>query len=269
MPDRDDLQADLILIAEAARAAGDIARAFWQRAPKVWEKDAGAGPVTEADLAINDMLMERLRGARPGYGWLSEETPDDGSRLGPGPVFILDPLDGTRSFIAGERTFAHSIAVARGGQVVAGAVFLPIAERLYTATQGGPALCNGDPIAAASPPTVDSATLLTARRNMTPEHWKDGILPPVRREFRASLAYRLCLVAEGRFDAMLSPGPTWEWDVAAGALIAERAGACVTDRRGERLRFNRPDPRTPGIVAAGERVHDALIAGLAPVPCLP
>lgn len=269
MPDRDRHTADLRLIADAARAAGDIARQFWKRSPRVWEKDEGAGPVTEADLAINDMLMDRLRGARPDYGWLSEETPDDTARLGPGPVFILDPLDGTRAFIAGERTFAHSIAVAIAGQVVAGAVFLPIADRLYSATLHGPALCNGAAIAATSPRTVENATLLTAKRNMTPDQWKDGILPPVRRDFRASLAYRLCLVAEGRFDAMLSPGPTWEWDVAAGALIAERAGARVTDRRGERLHFNRPDPRTPGIVAAGAVVHGALVGSLAPAPGLP
>lgn len=269
MPDRDDHRADLTLIADAARAAGDIARQFWKRAPQVWEKDEGAGPVTEADLAINDMLMDRLRGARPDYGWLSEETPDDAARLGDGPVFILDPLDGTRAFIAGERTFAHSIAVAMEGQIVAGAVYLPITDRLYTATRRGPALCNGAPIGVSSPRTVDSATLLTAKRNMMPEHWKGGIVPPIRRDFRASLAYRLCLVAEGRFDAMLSPGPTWEWDVAAGALIAERAGARVTDRRGDRLHFNRPDPRTPGIVAAGDVVHGALVAGLAAMPGLP
>jgi len=269
LPDRDAHQPDLTLIADAARDAGEIARRFWKRSPQVWEKDAGAGPVTEADLAINDMLMDRLRKARPDYGWLSEETPDDAARLGAGPVFILDPLDGTRAFIAGERTFAHSIAVAFHGQVVAGAVFLPIDDRLYTATLHGPAFCNGAALAATSPRKVESATLLTAKRNMAPDHWKDGIVPPVRRDFRASLAYRLCLVAEGRFDAMLSPGPTWEWDVAAGTLIAQRAGARVTDRRGATLHFNRPDPRTPGIVAAGDVVHDALVAGLAPVPSLP
>lgn len=264
MPEHDGHQADLDLITDAARAAGDIARRFWKRAPRVWEKDAGAGPVTEVDLAINDMLAGRLRNARPGYGWLSEETPDDAARLSRSPVFILDPLDGTRAFIAGEPTFAHSIAVAVAGRVVAGAVYLPIVDRLYTATLHGPALCNGAAVAVATPASVDSATLLTAKRSMMPEHWKDGIVPPLRRDFRTSLAYRLCLVAEGRFDAMLSPGLTWEWDVAAGSLIAERAGARVTDRRGGDLHFNRPDPRTPGIVAAGALMHRTLVAGLAP-----
>mgnify|MGYP001161693383 CR=1 FL=1 len=269
MPDRDAHQADLTLIAQAARDAGDIARRFWKRAPKVWEKDAGAGPVTEADLAVNEMLMDRLRAARPDYGWLSEETPDDGARLGAGRVFILDPLDGTRAFIAGEPTFAHSIAVVAAGKVVAGAVFLPVSDLLYTATLNGPALCNGAPIAASAPRMLEQATLLTARRNMAPELWLNAVVPPLRRDFRASLAYRLCLVAEGRFDAMLAPGPTWEWDVAAGALIAGRAGANVTDRQGCSLRFNRPDPRTPGVVAAGDMVHAAIVAGLAPAPGQP
>ena len=137
MPDLDAHQADLTLIAQAARDAGDIARRFWKRAPKVWEKDAGAGPVTEADLAINEMLMDRLRAARPGYGWLSEETPDDGARLGAGTVFILDPLDGTRAFIAGEPTFAHSIAVVAAGKGVGNGFRLNGGRRRITGRRNG------------------------------------------------------------------------------------------------------------------------------------
>ena len=117
MPGPDEL--DLALIAGAARAAGEIARGYWRKSPKVWDKGEGHGPVTEADLAINGMLEARLRGARPGYGWLSEETPDTPDRLAARRVFVLDPLDGTRAFIEGDKTFAHSIAVIEDGAPVA------------------------------------------------------------------------------------------------------------------------------------------------------
>ncbi|MFM7446032.1 MAG: inositol monophosphatase family protein, partial [Tabrizicola sp.] len=119
---------------------------YWRKDPKSWEKPGEQGPVSEADLAVNEALARRLRSARPEYGWLSEETPDDAARLGCTAVFILDPIDGTRAFLAGEETFAVSLAVAREGRPVAGVVFLPAMDRLYSATAGGAALCNGQVI---------------------------------------------------------------------------------------------------------------------------
>jgi myo-inositol-1(or 4)-monophosphatase len=75
---------------------------FFRRDPRRWDKPGEAGPVTEADLAVDALLKRSLRAARPGYGWLSEETPDDDARLSHDRVFILDPIDGTRAFIAGD-----------------------------------------------------------------------------------------------------------------------------------------------------------------------
>lgn len=95
---------DLALLTGAAEEAGRIAKRYWRRDPKVWEKP-GQGPVTEADLAVNRMLMAELRAARPDYGWLSEETPDDSARRDHEHVFIVDPIDGTRAFVAGEAHF--------------------------------------------------------------------------------------------------------------------------------------------------------------------
>ena len=117
--------ADLPLLIEAAREAGRIARSF-NGAAKSWNKPGDAGPVTEADLAVNDMLEERLLAARPGYGWLSEETQDTPERLAREKVFIVDPIDGTRSFVEGDDSWAHSLAVAENGIVTAGVVFLPM-----------------------------------------------------------------------------------------------------------------------------------------------
>jgi myo-inositol-1(or 4)-monophosphatase len=251
--------ADLDLLVDAARAAGAIALRYFKRSPKVWDKDDGAGPVTEADLAVNAMLVERLRTARPGYGWLSEETPDSADRLTSERVFIIDPIDGTRAFIDGQDSFAHSLAVVDRDVVVAGAVYIPAKNRMYAATRNGPATCNGAVIEASGTGGIVGATLLTSKPNMADVHWPGGV-PGVERAFRPSLAYRLCLVAEGRFDAMLAFRPTWEWDIAAGALIAARAGAVASDGHGGMLQFNRPDPRTDGVMVAGPALHGALMA---------
>ena len=253
MPER-----DLALLTDAARAAGEIALRHWKQTPQVWEKP-GLGPATEADLAVNDMLVHALRKARPDYGWLSEETPDDTARLEAQNVFIIDPIDGTRAFIAGEDTFSHSLAVARGGQIVAAVVYLPVLDRLYTATNLGPALRDGQPIAASTRPSSTGATMLITQPALQPDLWPGGI-PPVKRAFRASLAYRLCLVAEGRHDGMATFRPTWEWDCAAGSLIAARAGAVVSDGQGLTAGFNRPSPQLPGLIAASPGLHAELVA---------
>ena len=256
MPGPED---DLALLVDAARAAGPVAMAHWRQSPRVWDKPGSAGPVTEADLAVGRLLGETLRRARPGYVWLSED-PDDApaGRRRRDRVFIVDPIDGTRAFIAGEAHFSHAIAVAEGGRVTAAVVFLPALDRIYAAHAGGPATCNGAAIAASAAPLAESRVLASAAA-LAPDLWPGGV-PAVRRSFRASLAYRLCLVAEGAFDATLTPRPTWEWDIAAGALIAERAGARVTDAQGGPLAFNAADPRAAGMIAAPPALHEDFVA---------
>jgi len=258
LPENDDL----MLLIGAAHASADIARKFWKQSPETWDKDAGAGPVTEADLAIDKMLHADLRAARPDYGWLSEETEDDTARLKHDHVFIIDPIDGTRAFIEGSKTFAHSLAVAYKGQITAAVVFLPMLDKLYVATSNMPASLNGRPIAPSQPKPEQTPTVLATKCNFNPDRWKNGT-PPYERHIRASLAYRLCLVAEGRFDAMLTLRPTWEWDVAAGALIAQKAGAVVTDKTGTKPVFNTPQAQLDGILAAGPLLHKSIRSELA------
>ena len=252
---------DLALLTDAARDAGRIALRFWRKDPQVWDKGGEHGPVTEADLAVNDMLKARLLAARPGYGWLSEEAPDDAARLSCETVFIIDPIDGTRAFIAGEETFAHSLAIAHEGRVTAGVVFLPALDRIYTASETAPPLKDGQPIAASRRDRLEGADILTTKVNMVPEKWPGGV-PEITRHFRASLAYRLCLAAEGRFDGMLTLRPAWEWDIAAGSLIAEKAGAVVTDQRGESLRFNTASALADGVLALPPAPHAAAVRRL-------
>ncbi len=236
---------------------------YFRNDPKAWDKGDGAGPVTEADLAVNRLLEDRLRGARPAYGWISEESPPE--ETGEDAVFIVDPIDGTRAFVAGERTWAHSLAVVENGVPMAAAVYLPMLDRLYSAAIGLGATLNGVPIRASDRGVLDGATLLASRPALAPEHWQ-GDVPPLTRVFRPSLAYRICLVAEGRYDAMLTIRETWEWDIAAGALIAAEAGAVVSDAEGAPLRFNNPHPTSHGVLAAGTRLHERIAGRLGTEP---
>lgn len=253
---------DLALLTDAAREAGEIARRYWRQDPQVWEKGEGAGPVTEADIAIDRMLAESLRKARPEYGWLSEETEDDAARLNHDRVFITDPIDGTRAFVAGEKGFAHALAVAEHGRITAAVVYLPLLDLLYAATAGNAATCNGTPIAPARHADAEGARLYANSSALGAAHWS-GPVPGFERMFNASLAWRMCRVADGSADAVLSFGKVWEWDSAAASLIVSAAGGMVTDRAGQPLAFNAPYPRSNGVLAANPALHAAMRARLA------
>jgi myo-inositol-1(or 4)-monophosphatase len=252
---------DLALLMDAAQLAGPIALSFWKSEPQAWDKPDDAGPVTEADLAVNDALHTMLTKARPDYGWLSEESEADASRLDARRCFIIDPIDGTRAFIAGQAGFAHSLAIAERDRIIAAVVHLPALDLTYTAHADGPAWLNGQPIRP-SATGIQGARVLTYKSATDPEYWKGGRTPPFSREFRPSLAWRLCLVAEGRFDAALSVRHVWEWDIAAGSLIAQRAGAISTDRHGQPMCFNSPRAMVDGMVVAGPRLHGEMLAGM-------
>ncbi|WP_299825486.1 3'(2'),5'-bisphosphate nucleotidase CysQ [uncultured Roseobacter sp.] len=254
---------DLALITDAIRLAGRVATGFVGKDAKSWDKPGGAGPVTEADLAVNTALETTLRSARPDYGWLSEETEDTADRLGQETLFIIDPIDGTRSFVEGSRTWAHSIAVAHRGQITAAAIYLPMRDKLYTAALGEGAFFNGTPLTISTAANLKEAEILATKPVMDPSHWSEG-QPVFHRSHRPSLAYRLGLVAEARFDAMLTFRPSWEWDIAAGALIVTEAGGLCTDKSGAPLRFNNATPTLNGVIAAGPNLHQQVLSALAP-----
>jgi myo-inositol-1(or 4)-monophosphatase len=255
---------DLPLLIEAARAAGRIATSFTGLLARRWDKPDGGGPVTEADMAVNAMLEQRLRSARPGYGWLSEETEDDPDRLSRDRVFIVDPIDGTRSFAEGSKTWAHALAVVENGIVTDAVIYLPLRDMLFSASAGQGAFLNGAPIVASQTQALATAEILAARPNLASLHWQGGQAPQFSRAYRPSLAYRMALVAQGRFDGMLTLRPSWEWDIAPGDLILREAGGICTDRAGLRLRFNNPVPKLDGVVAAGAMIHAQIRAALAP-----
>lgn len=251
-------ETDAALLATVVGEAGALALSMAD-APGAVVLKADGGPVSDADLAVDRLLRDGLLAARPDYGWLSEETTDDDARLDRRRVFIVDPIDGTRAFLAGQPTWAISAAVAEAGEVVAAIVHMPALGKTYAACRGDGATRNGRPIAPSGRTSLNAANVLVNANQLATQFWPRGV-PPVQRHFRPSIAYRLCLVAEGRFDATLTFRPSWEWDVAGGDLIAREAGAVVTDAEGRPLVYNRPDPRIPGIIAAPPAIHAALLA---------
>lgn len=249
---------DLALLVTASRAAAEIALPFWRAELEIWDKPDSAGPVTEADLAVDRYLRETLTAARPQFGWLSEETPDTEDRLSADQVFIVDPIDGTRAFIDGDGNWAHSLAIARQGRITAAVVHLPARDRLYSAALGQGANLNDAPITARRE-THTPPTLLANKWSLQERYWPNGGPPDIKRQFRSSLAYRMALIGEGRFDAMVTFRNTWEWDIAAGALIAAEAGARVCDRFGHALSFNSPSAFSKGILAGPTELIDNFV----------
>lgn len=252
---------DLDLLKDAVAEAGKIASGYWKNDPEYWDKGGTHGPVSEADLHTDRCLRDLLTRARPDYGWLSEESDDDKERLDADRVFIVDPIDGTRAFLAGEPSWAISVAVVENGKVAAGVVALPELDLTFAAASEKGATLNEKPIKSSTFEGLDKARVLLARPALSPEFWPGGV-PPVQRHFRPSLSYRIALVAEGKFDGMLTLRPTWEWDVAAGCIIATEAGAIATDRTGKTPVFNNPCSQIDGVVVANPTLHKDLICRL-------
>ncbi len=249
---------DLTLLIEAANAASKIALKYFKSDVDTWDKGDGQGPVTKADLEIDQMLHSELLASRPDYGWLSEESEDDPKRLNHEHVFIVDPIDGTRSFINGHENFATALAIARNGIIETAVVLCPAKNLTYWARVGHGAFLNGEPISHSGAKAVRSARILATGAQMKSIHWKDQP-PPIERHFRSSLAYRLCLVAQGRFDGMMTLRDTWEWDVAAGDLICREAGVSLSDKNKSMPIYNQPKPILSGMIAAAPDLHQGLI----------
>ncbi|WP_210497309.1 3'(2'),5'-bisphosphate nucleotidase CysQ [Microvirga antarctica] len=248
-------------VREAAREAGAMAAAFFRpgadTAARVWMK-AGSSPVTEADIAVDTFLKSHLSGLLPEAAWLSEETADDPARLRHSSVWIVDPIDGTRAFAGGHPDWSVSIALVHEGRPILGVVHAPVHDRLYEATSGGGAFCNGQPMGLlpATPPLrVAGPRPLVERferRWGAADH-----LPKV-----PSLALRLVRVAEGSIDLGLVSANAADWDVAAADLILHETGAILSDFAGQPLAYNRPAPHHGEMLAAGAWLHPRAIEAM-------
>lgn len=258
---------DLDLIRSAALAAGELALAERDAGLKIWSKSGGS-PVTSADLAVDKVLRDTLLGARPDYGWLSEETVDNADRLSKRRIVVVDPIDGTVAYMKGKPWWCVPIAVVEDGRPVAAVIHAPALGETFTAVLGGGAALNGRPISASDAADLDDASVLADARLMEGPQWPEP-WPAMRFEKRNAIAYRMALVAAGAFDAAIALTPKWDWDVCAGALIAQEAGAKVSDHHGGQWRFNQADPRQNSLICSAPALHPLIVRRTAPIPLAP
>lgn len=254
---------DLELLRSAAEEAGALALEYRRKGFNVFSKPGGS-PVTDADLAVDKLLKERLTGARPDYGWLSEETSDNAERLKHERIFVADPIDGTVAFMKSKPWWSVALAVIEHGRPTAAAIFAPALNEMFDAEGGAGARLNGQPIRASDTDTLEDAEVLADAKLFEQPIWGEP-WPAMRFGRRNSIAYRLSLVAAGAFDAAIALTPKWDWDVAAGALIVEEAGGRISDHLGRPYLFNQPTPRQASLVCAAPALHPLILTRCAPI----
>jgi len=240
------VEEDLALLRDAAREAGVIAMRYFGNNPQVWMK-GGTSPVSEADHAADAYLRDALLAARPDYGWLSEETADNPARLSARRTFVVDPIDGTRGFLEGQRTWCVSVAVVEDGRTLAGVLECPAMDETYWALPGEGAFKNGRRIMVRKPGQMAEIAGPKPMVDLMPADWRSRLK---RAAYSPSLAYRLAMIADGALDATFVKPNAHDWDIAAADLILHEAGGQLLDRLG----------RAP--LYAGEVIrHGALVAG--------
>jgi myo-inositol-1(or 4)-monophosphatase len=244
------------LLASAVRDAGALALATFRSPLRQWIKGASS-PVCEADIAVDKLLHERLGGAFTDYGWLSEETEDDPRRLAASRVWIVDPIDGTRSYLAGREDWCISVALAANGRPILGAIYAPVTDEFFMAVVGTGATRNGVTISARAGSNFDGAKLAGPKsvlNQISEAHPQAVQLPRI-----GALALRLVRVADGGVDVAIARGNSHDWDLAAADLVVHEAGGLLTDFEGGALVYNQPDPVHRPLMAAGRERHAALI----------
>jgi myo-inositol-1(or 4)-monophosphatase len=255
-PSETGLAADASLLKETVREAGELAHAMFGTELRKWTKGASS-PVSEADMAVNDLIERRLRSATPDYGWLSEESADDTARLGRPLVWIVDPIDGTRSYLGGRTDWCVSVALVEHGVPVLAAVHVPASDEFFFAARGQGTTLNGEPVHATSGITIDFS------RVAGPKPLVERLAPastPIQLHPRiGSLALRLCRVAHGGLDAAFAGGQSRDWDLAAAHLIVQEADGNMTALSGDPIRYNRPDVMHGILVAAGRDRHADIV----------
>ena len=239
------------------REAGELARVTSRGEFRRWTKGDDHSPVSDADIAVNDLLHDKLTKLRPDAGWLSEETEDHPPGRTQDTAWIVDPIDGTRAFISGRDDWSISVALVEHGRPRLAALYAPVADEMFLALRGGGATLNGAPMC------IDSLASLDGARLAGPKRYLDRLVtlkPDIQPQPKVhSLALRLTRVAQGVLEvAFASPG-SHDWDLAAADLLVHEAGGLLTDLSGQPLNYNRAHIVHGALVAAGPARHAALL----------
>jgi myo-inositol-1(or 4)-monophosphatase len=251
--------ADLEHAVAALRAAGDVLRRHAASAIP-FELKNGCSPVTAADHEVDALLRGWL--PRPGEAWLSEESDDDPVRLEHGRVWVVDPLDGTRAFVARRPEYSTSIALLEDGVPVLGAVGNPASGVLVSGGLGLGVRCEGAP-QLDWPGPGDGLTVLASRSERKRGEWARHEQRGLRVLPMGSVAYSLALVAAGLADATWTLHPKHEWDVAAGAALVWAAGGEVWLPHGGEMRWNHRTPKFASFAACGPGLRDRVRSAMA------
>lgn len=242
-------------IDEALDAAAEAVSGFVPGAVKADYKP-GQDPVTEADRTANRVLREML--LRDGEGWLSEESADDPERLRREQVWVVDPLDGTREFVAGIPEWCISIGLVERGRAVAGGILNPATREKVLGSLAGGVTYNGKPAGPSHRTTLTGALVLGSRSEAKRGEWKRFEGASFRVRNVGSVAYKLALVAAGKADATWTLVPKNEWDVAGGTALVLAAGGFVRRLEGEPPTFNNPSPLMTGLIAGGPNLRQEI-----------
>jgi myo-inositol-1(or 4)-monophosphatase len=251
------LARDAKLLKDTVREAGALALSLFRTELKNWTKGSSS-PVSEADIAVNDLLETRLRSATPDYGWLSEESVDDEQRLSRKLVWIVDPIDGTRGYLAGREDWCVSVALVEDTSPLLAAVFAPASDEFFFAGRRQGATLNEVAVRATPGTELDFSRVAGPKplvERLSPSSHEVTLHPRI-----GSLALRLCRVAQGSLDAAFAGGQSRDWDLAAANLIVHEANGMMSTLSGEPILYNRREVAHGVLVAAGRDRHASIVS---------
>lgn len=252
----DFMMRDAGLLKDTVREAGALSLSLFRTGLKNWIKGASS-PVSEADIKVNDLIESRLRSATPDYGWLSEESVDDETRLEKRLVWIVDPIDGTRGYLAGREDWCVSVALVENTSPLLAAVFAPVSGEFFFAARGQGTVLNNKPVYAALGAELDFSRMAGPKPLVERLGWSSDevfLHPRI-----GSLALRLCRVAQGSLDVAFAGGQSHDWDLAAANLIVQEANGNMTALSGEPIAYNRREVTHGVLVAAGRDRHTRIV----------
>jgi myo-inositol-1(or 4)-monophosphatase len=251
-----DFARDAALLTDTVREAGALALSMFRTELKNWIKGVSS-PVSEADIAVDELIARRLRQATPDYGWLSEESADDLTRVEKKRVWIVDPIDGTRAYLAGREDWCVSVALVQDARPVLAAVYAPVSDEFFFAQIRHGAHLNGVAIRATAGIELDFPRIAGPKPLVERLNASGGDISLHPRI--GSLALRLCRVADGKLDAAFAGGQSRDWDLAAANLIVQEADGNMTALSGDDILYNRREVTHGILVAAGRDRHASIV----------
>ncbi len=276
---RGEFERELRVGLELARRAGEAALAYYGKPLRVEHKEEFDEPVTQADRAVNELIVRALREQFPDDGVLAEESVDTGRRIGRERVWMIDPIDGTKGFIAGTGDFCVQIGLAVGGRAALGILYAPATDVLYWAAPGHGAWVvrptseadrslKAERLGVTREAELSRMRLAESRSHRGPRMESVVSALGVRAEVRShSVGIKVGLLVERQADLYIHLSPkTKQWDTCAPEAVLAEAGGRMTDVFGGPLRYNTPDVlNRNGLVASNGAAHGEVIARLGPL----